>query len=122
MDRERRPADIRTFKLKDTEQSLSEPESLGINDRLEVSCGTQGNFFVHSYRQRTRMLAYVQYYKSTDHSSRMPDVRWGKVVQFNGDEHKKVLCVTSIDARIDIMTSRERRYFINRNNVLDEND
>src|SRR5436305_1691571 len=108
MDRERRSADIRTFKLKDTEQSLSEPESLGINDRLEVSCGTQGNFFVHSYRQRTRMLAYVQYYKSIDHSSRMPDVRWGKVVQFNEDGHKEVLCVTSIDAEIDIMTSRGR--------------
>jgi hypothetical protein len=35
MDRERRPADIRTFKLKDAEQSVSEFESLDINDRPE---------------------------------------------------------------------------------------
>jgi hypothetical protein len=90
-----------------------------------ICYGTVLYFFVHSCRQQTRMLAYVQQYKSTDHSSRMPDVRLGKVVQFDGGGRKEVLCVTSLDTGIGMMTSRGRRYFINRNSVLynpDEND
>ena len=78
---------------------------------------------LHTFRQSsTRMLAYVQHYKATDHSLCMADVRAGKIVELDGERRKEVVCITALDAGIGVMTSAGAQYFINRSPMLQDPD
>ena len=74
--------------------------------------------FCHTFRQRTRMLAYVQTYNVFDHSVRTEDIPGGKVVEIRGEGRKEVICVSAIDAGIGVLNSGGKRYLVNRHPVL----
>jgi hypothetical protein len=51
------------------------------------------------------MLAYVQYYKATDHSLGMADVQAGNIVGLGGEGRKEVVCVTAWNWSYDFFRS-----------------
>jgi len=99
-------------------QSSAIRYSLYANDQLVTYYGRVIYFFLQTFRQSTRMLAYVQRYKATDHSLNMADVCAGKIVELDGEGRKEVVCVTALDAGIGVMTSAGAQYFINRSPIL----
>ena len=91
--------------------------------KLKRYYGRVEYFFLHTFREHTHMLVYVQYLKSTNFSSALNE-RDGKFVSHDGEGAKEVIPVTSIDAGIGIVRriTENMEFFINRSIVLEDLD
>jgi hypothetical protein len=74
--------------------------------------GTVLFFFVHHFHNQRWMLGYVQSHKTYGHVDNWQNLRRGKVVEWQSDGRKEVVCITMTEEGIAMVRSGGKRFFV----------